>query len=290
MADWIDEDNKSVAESDSQAPKKKSKTPDLNKDISFDDKEIEKWLSEKEEMASNKCVAIIGKDGTGKSGIALDCRTAQDVKEGKKVIVLDLDGGCLPIKVKYHNNDPNIIIKDPTEYKTDVTGTQIDYERTMEKIRSVLTHLHNNREKYKNVKAVVMDGVDKLLKTAEYQMRVEEHLDVNEGVQYRYWVKRNVDYYRILEMMKKLPWDRYYITHMKETETGVAKPAWQDKTADMMFQIIMCKKRETDEKVELIAHIKKYKGKTEAEGSEMVFCEVDKVNRKANWKGIKEGF
>jgi len=288
---WLDEKPKTEATSFVKpvaTAKGTTKTSVEKKDFTFSNEEIEKWLSAKEVLASSKCVALVGKDGTGKSGIALDCRTPEEVKAGKKVIVLDLDGGCLPIKVEYHDNDPNIIIKDPTEYKTDITGTSIDYEKTMEKMRATLTYLHSNKEKYKDVKAVVLDGLDKLLKIAEYQMRIEEHLDVNAGVQYRYWVKRNVDYYRILEMMKKLPWDRYFITHMKETEKGALVPAWQTATADTMFQIISCSKRETEGKVELIAHIKKYKGKTELEGSKTTFCEVDKVNKKAKWNGIKE--
>ena len=292
MGDWIDDDTGKVEENSTKPVIKKVSTKpvsaEANKDLAFSDEEIQKWLSEKEALSSSKCVAFIGKDGTGKSGLALDCRTPEEVKAGMEVIVLDLDGGCLPIKVKYHNNDPNIIIKDPTEYKTDITGTEIDYEKTMEKMRATLVYLNRNKEKYKNVKAFVLDGVDKLLKIAEYQMRLEEHLDVNAGVQYRYWVKRNTDYYKIMDMVKKLPWDRYYITHTKTTEEGKEIANWQKTTADMVFQIIECSKKETDDKVELVAHVKKYKGRTELEGSKYTFCEVDKVNKKANWIGIKE--
>ena len=291
--DWIADEPAKATETDSQkiVVKKNATKPAIESDkreLTFSDKEIEEWLNKKETLASSKCVALVGKDGTGKSGIALDCRSPEDIKAGMKVIVLDLDGGCLPIKVKYHNNDPNIIIKDPTEYKTDITGTEIDYEKTMEKMRATLVHLYKNKEKYKNVKAIVLDGVDKLLKIAEYQMRLEEHLDVNAGVQYRYWVKRNTDYYKIMDMVKKLPWDRYYITHTKESETGETIPNWQKSTPDMVFQIIECSKKETEEKVELIAHVKKFKGRTELEGHKTVFCEVDKTNKKVNWKGIKE--
>jgi len=291
MSDWIDDDAGKVEENSMKPVRKtspKTEKEEVKKDLTFSDEEIQNWLNEKDTLASSKCVALIGKDGTGKSGLALDCRTPEEVTDGKKVIVLDLDGGCLPIKVKYHNNDPNIIIKDPTEYKTDITGTEIDYERTMEKMRATLVYLNLNREKFKDTKAIVLDGVDKLLKIAEYQMRLEEHLDVNAGVQYRYWVKRNTDYYKIMDMVKKLPWDRYYVTHTKETETGTTIPNWQTKSADMMFQIIECSKKETEGKVELIAHVKKYKGMTELEGSRYTFCEVDKTNKKANWKGIKE--
>lgn len=252
----------------------------------FSNEEIEAWMKEKSSIISTECIGIIGADGTGKSGIALDCRTPEEVKEGKKIIVLDLDGGCLPIKIKYHNNDENIIVKDPTVYKTDEEGTNVDYEATMEKIMATVTWL--NSKKDKSIKAIVLDGCDKLLKIAEYQMRIDEHIDAVGGVQLRYWNKRNISYFRILEAIKKLPCDKYFITHLKtDRDTGKIIPAWEKTTSDFLWSILECKKVEDADSVELKVHVKKYKGKTELEGTEITFCKINKTDKKVDWIGTK---
>jgi len=252
----------------------------------FSNDEIEAWMKEKSSIVSTECIGIVGTDGTGKSGIALDCRTPEEVEEGKKIIVLDLDGGCIPIKIKYHNNDENIIVKDPTVYKTDEDGTNVDYNATMEKIMATVTWLNNKKDS--NIKAVILDGCDKLLKIAEYQMRMDEHIDVNGGVQLRYWNKRNISYFRILEAIKKLPYDKYFITHLKEDrETGKTKPAWEKTTSDFLFSILECKKIEDADGVEFKVHVKKYKGKTELEGTQITFCKINKTDKKVEWIGTK---
>ena len=78
----------------------------------WSDEKIKKWLfDDAEKSSSNVCCAFVGFDGTAKSGIAMDCRSEDEKKEGWKIIIFDLDGGCAPLKVIYHDNDPNIIKK-----------------------------------------------------------------------------------------------------------------------------------------------------------------------------------
>lgn len=269
----------------------------------FTDKEIKDYLEQKELVVSNICMGIVGDDGTGKSGIALDVRTEQEIKDKKEIFVFDLDFGCAPIKLKYHNNDSNIKIYDPTEYVTDKNGIRIDYKRTMEKIKTICSYLIKNKENYPKVKTVIIDGVDRLLKIAEYQMKVEKHLQPDGRADYAYWNKRNIDYQQVMDLIKKLPWDKIYITHEKEVDkeqeelkdkirpkaTRVKlKPAWEKKSSDMMYQIIETYREDSNDKVEYKAHIRKWKGKAELEGKDIVFCTVDKTNGNVNWKGLKE--
>ena len=82
-------------------------TSELDKEkVKFSDDKIKEWLfGDMERSSSNVCCAIYGHDGTAKSGIALDSRTEEEKKQGYKLIVFDLDGGCAPLKVIYHNNE-----------------------------------------------------------------------------------------------------------------------------------------------------------------------------------------
>src|SRR3990167_1770792 len=47
------------------------------------------------------CCLIYGKDGRGKSGIALDYLSDDDIKNGKKVVIIDIDGGMTPLITTY---------------------------------------------------------------------------------------------------------------------------------------------------------------------------------------------
>ena len=257
----------------------------------FSDKEIEDWLSEPVTTSSKVCWAMYGEDGTAKTGTAMDCRTPEEVKAGKKIIFFDLDNSGAPIWEKYHNMDKNIILKDPTTYKEDVAKTEIDYYKTMEKLRASFSYLLRKQDQFKDVKAVILDGVDKLLKMAEWQMRVDNHLERDGGVQYRYWNKRNLDYFEVMEMMKRLPWDRYYITHMKYDKLGQTKvPSWQGKTADMMFQKTHHYVEDIGSTKTFKAKIMKFKTDITLEGQEIVVAEVDKDTKQYKWNGLWEVF
>ena len=140
-------------------------------------------LGDIEKSSSNVCLALYGFDETAKSGIAMDCRNDQEKKDGMKEIVFDLDSGCAPLKVIYHDNDKNIIIKNPLvrdEYK------KVDYEATFAKLKAGLDYIERNLTTMK-VKAIIFDGLDKFLKICEYSMRDDIGKSVVDGVDYRYW-------------------------------------------------------------------------------------------------------
>ena len=230
-------------------PEKKEKT-DKEK-IIFSDEKIKEWLfGMADKSSSNVCCALYGHDGTAKSGIAMDCRSEQEKKEGYKIIVFDLDGGCAPLKVIYHDNDPNIIIKNPLvrdEYK------KVDYEATFTKLKSALDFIErklieNDKSELK-LKAVIFDGIDKFLRICEYKMRDDVGKGVADGIDHRYWKIRNQAYSDIMEQIKLLDVDRYFITHLKEKKVkdGAGNmisdgwiPDWEKHTPDLMFQRVKC--------------------------------------------------
>lgn len=274
--------------------------------VIFDDKAIEKWLFNNEFFGSKVCCGIYGFDGTAKTGIALDCRSPEEIEKKMKVIIIDLDGGAKPLKAIYHNNDENIIIRNPTIRGKDSAGmTTIDYEMTFERIRSTVDYLQRNMEKL-NLKAIIFDGVDKFLKICEYSMRedvgekVKKEVGVEDGVDYRYWKIRNQKYLDIIEQIKMLDCDRYFITHLKTVDkvTGNLKttelqPDWEKHTSDMLFQKIKCWR---DEKVEdgnkvvyIKAKIEKSKTNIKLEGKEFVIAKITQKPKssESEWYGMK---
>lgn len=261
--------------------------------LKFSDEKIKNWLFDDiEKSSSNVCCALYGHDGTAKSGIAMDCRTAKEKEEGMRVVIFDLDGGCAPLKVIYHDNDKNIIIKNPLvrdEYK------KVDYEATFAKLKAALDYIERNLTKM-NIKAIVFDGLDKFLKICEYSMRETVNKTVVDGVDFRYWKIRSQKYHDVIEQIKLMDVDRYFITHLKKSyEEGDDNyyPDWEKKTPDMMFQKVRCY-RETktidgEKIVYLKAEIEKCKTNLALEGDIYTIAEIKKgIDGKttATWYGM----
>jgi hypothetical protein len=252
----------------------------------FTDEEIKKWTEESTEETSKICALIYGQDGTGKSGIALDFLTEEDIKKGNKVLVIDLDGGSRPLKETYHlNKGKNLIVLNPLCTFEAETGTEIDYLRTFGKIRAIIRYVRDNYKKEK-IKAIIFDGLSTALTYAEQQMRVERHLDPDGGVQTRFWMLRNKLFLETLEQIKVLPIAKIFIGHenfissedpTKKTSSVIMK------TSAMMFQKIKCQRINNPNSIEFIATIDKSKYSVKSEGQRIVFCEVNKAEKSFRW-------
>lgn len=259
--------------------------------IIYSDEKIKAWLlGDAEKSSSNVCIALYGFDGTAKSGIALDCRTDKEKADGMRLVVFDLDGGCAPLKVIYHDNDPNIIIKNPLVRGAD---KNVDYEETFAKLKAALDYVERNLIELK-VKAIVFDGLDKFLKVCEYSMRDDLNKTVVDGVDYRYWKLRSQKYLDVLEQVKLMDVDRYFITHLKKDyETDNWNPDWEKKTPDMMFQKVRCFREqkiiEGDKIVYLKAEIEKCKTNIAMEGKIFTIAETRQSpdgKASAKWHGL----
>src|SRR3990167_6565265 len=167
------------------------KKQEEEKNILYSNEQVKEWFNVK---YSNKVLLnllILGLDGTGKSGIAVDLLSEQDIKEGKKIVIIDLDGGNLPIIETYHKNKiNNIICINPLLTCETNEGTEIDYKRTFAKIRAVVRYIEQNYQQEK-IKAIIFDGLSTALKYAELNMRMEKHLLPDQGVSMLYWKNRN---------------------------------------------------------------------------------------------------
>jgi len=250
--------------------------------------------SKKREVRSSICAAVYGFDGTGKTGAALDCRTPEEIKEGKMVIVFDLDDGAGPDKDAYWDNDENIVILSPTEI---TEAGDIDYLASINKLKALVSYVKTEVPEEK-IKAVVLDGLDTLKKWAMYKMKLDIGLDLAGGtrIDQKEWERRNFAFLNIVIPLKNMNCDRYFITHLKavkeyrrvgdSTQLVVVDwvPDWLEGTPGMMFQKIRCERIESpDGKVVLKAKLEKCKTDLSREGKEIVLAEIDPKKGTSKW-------
>jgi len=263
----------------------------------FSNKDVKSWLdgaSTNKVTGSNICMVLYGEDGVGKSGAVLDCRTEEAIAAGKKVIVIDLDASCQPLKAKFWTDDENVIVLDPTTLLPDGT---IDYVTTYNKVLAIIRYVSDEQDSL-NLQAVILDGLDTLLKICEYVMRYED-LRIDPDVQIKdqwQWTRRNRRYNTVVILLKHLRCDRFFTTHLKEIKeyrggqlsTKEKVPDWEKQTPGIMFQRV-CLERTTSEGITTFtAKVEKAKGALELEGKEYLVAEVQ--HGKTTWKGLKELF
>ncbi len=269
------------------AKDKKEETPSPT----FTDKDMEKWVSEEETVNSTICALFVGDPKTGKSGVALDSRTEQDIKDGKKILVIEMnsDNGCKLTKKEFQKDDPNIIVKDPREFSVDLeTGDwNFDYIKTMKKIKALLMWTKTVKDKI-NLKTIVFDGADVFLsEVCENQMRIEKNLDAAGGVTYAYWKNRNKYFYDVMNLMFTIDVDKYILIHFKEDqETKKNVYHIQSQFPDKVHQIVEFRKEENASGKKLYAKIKDdRRNRPDILGKE--FLIMEDVDGKRKWNGLK---
>jgi len=246
--------------------------------------EVGKWLMSTENPNGTSCILLYGADGTGKSGLA----QASPLRGKGKMIVFDMDRSNMPIWEAYHDCDPNIIIKDPVMMGFDDDGNYtIDYLATMNKIKASLVWIRDNHEKHK-ITVVCLDGLNKLLKYAEYQMRIDTHIQVDGGVSMRYWIRRSKAFMEILEVLKGLPVHKIYIAHedfqVKDNEVVAAV---KSNTNQLMDVKCFLERKDYDDQVQFYGTVDKHKSNSAFEGKEITFLEVDKKTGKSEWNSTE---
>ena len=246
------------------------------------------------------CCSIAGNPKTGKSGTAMDCRTKQEIKDGMKVHILDLDDGCTPTWYAAWNKDSNIEIYVPYVYRKDGS---VDWNETFENCHVWLDNVRDEIAEG-NVKAVILDGVDKVNEGSSDALR--EHLvkgakrtgeiihDTDSlKVKALDWRIRNKIHDRIINPFMALQCDRFFVTHMKAIYDGVAvpvpigfEPDWHKSVPQKMLQMITITEKKKGNDTEYIARLDSCKTNPELVGKE--WC-VFRVNKDKNeWFGIPE--
>lgn len=259
----------------------------------FTPEDVKAMLDKKPvKQRSSLCAVLYGHDGVGKSGAAMDCRNEQEVKDGKQVIVIDLDGSAGPL-MKYFEYDENMKILDPIIL---TMKGDIDYVTSYNKVLAITKYLLENEDSL-NLHAVILDGLDSLLKMCEYVMRFED-LKKDPDTQIKdswQWARRNRRYLTVVLLLKRLRCDKFFTTHFKELKqwkggelsTIGFRPIWEKSTPGVMFQKIRLERNDTEGGITLFeAKVEKAKGALHLEGRSFPLAEV--TPGKTTWIGLKE--
>lgn len=220
----------------------------------------QEWKSSIERRKSRYVMGIYGLEGTAKTGVALSCRSPEEIETGSRVAIIDADDSAIPIWEECHNFDPDIRILNPLVSKKLPNGKRdVDYVDTYEHILAQIGWIEDNHES-KNIDYIIFDGIDTFLKWCEHKMKVEWYDSefVNNDQIGLDWGKRNQMYYRVVRWLKSIPANIIFTAHMnkdtsfeevnegghkkKKMVTRLSGANWhrgkQQDMADELYQII----------------------------------------------------
>ena len=260
----------------------------------------------KQEQAFMIC-GISGNPGTGKTGLALDCRT-EDEKKTHWIFVLDYDEGAEPTWRQHWANDEKVVIFNPYIFNDDMS---VDYLATADMSRYFIAMVneaittgkieHDDETiEVEAVKAIIFDGLDSWLDTTNMIARLN-HIkgkDPRAADKVKMvptqWFARNEEYKRLFKAACQLDCHKFFITHMKEVHDGFdivgTKPDWEKSTTAKLYQHLECYSEERGKSLKLFAKVKKSKTNAEVAGQSFLVMEND--NGEIKWNGlpkIKEG-
>jgi len=245
---------------------------------------------------------ISGNPGTGKTGVALDCRTEEE-RENHWLFVLDFDEGAEPTWRQHWKEDEKIVIFNPHVYNEDMT---VDYLATADMARYFIAMVNeaidngkiedgDEEVEIQAVKAIIFDGLDTWLDTTNMIARLN-HIKGGDPRQAdkvkmvpTQWYARTEEYKRLFKAACQLRCHKFFITHMKEVHDGFSivgtKPDWEKNTTAKLFQYIECKKEEKGKTFKLTAHVRKSKTNNESVGK--TFTVMESTGGKVKWAGIE---
>ena len=254
-------------------------------------------ISTKQAARSNVCALLDGDHDSLKSGIAMDCRSKKQIADGAKVGILDFDDANTPLWQEHWGSDPNIVVKNPTMFDTVEEGDglkkkEIDYERTFARAHAFITNVAVAISEGTEFAGFVCDGLDTILISAETRMREFNDLDVDDGVNFKFWNRRNKYYNELIFAIKDLGCPVYFITHLKEwqknskTKTDsrgqpVVEKTWIDghmekSTLNKMWQVIDCRQETTPDGISTYyAKVRKHKSRPDLKNQEFVTMKIE---------------
>ena len=262
----------------------------------YSDEEIEKEVYNGITDIEKLCCLVYGSDGSGKSGICLSYLTDKDIEDGKRLMIIDLDSGNVPLIQRNHRERCKkygrslgdvFLINNPEVITCTEDDVVIDYKKTFVKMRAFVNWVRNNHKEHK-IKAIIFDGLSTALKHAENQMRLDRNLDADGGVQTRFWLKRNKDFLELLGMIKNLPISSFLVSHEDFIlKIGQENSKVKEKTNALAWQKIKCERKTVGANVKFKATIDKSKYNIRKEGKQVVFAEVDVAAETYKWEAEK---
>ncbi|MDP3012959.1 MAG: hypothetical protein Q8M92_01865 [Candidatus Subteraquimicrobiales bacterium] len=234
------------------------------------------------------CALFVGRPSTGKSGTALDY--VRFLKDDERLVVVDLDAGCEENISEYYDVESDagkIQYFNPAKWTKGEVGKKrvtLDYDATMEMIRAIGVYVGEHHEEFK-IRAIILDGVSKLKQWAEYQMKLDKHMDISGDPKRKYWRIRNVDFLEILELYKSIiDVDTIFIGNDEfALEENEVKALFRD-TNDLVSQKVIFEKEETDSKIQFYARIDKSRQNFRNVGKRIEFAQLDKVDEEKDYE------
>ncbi len=263
------------------------KEPSKKTSVTFDD--IKRLIDGfQRDRKAGTCAVFYGERGTGKTGAAIDCRTEEEKKQGKKVLIIDVDGNAKDTVSAYWKNDLNVMLVDPlilVDEKVDPLQTYETIKVTVQYAKSIQSEL----------KCIIFDGLDRFLKICEDVMRQEYlHIPIGQRVAAFDWGIRNELFDMPLYLMRTLNTMRIFITHMKvpmklvqgHLVEGEARPDFQRQFPNSVVQELYFEKVFSNGVTTMKATVKKSNSKIELEGRQFIIGTNSKEG--AKWNGLKE--
>ena len=249
---------------------------------------------------SGICAGLWGLNDTLKSGNSIDCRSKKQIKDHALVMVIDLDDANETIWEDHWDSSPDIRVMNPTVWKKSEVDEkrEIDYDKTLKVIHAIVAGIEDMIKNGTEVAATIFDGLDKLLDNSENTMRMDKQLEIDEGVTFAFWRRRNKYFLDIVKATKSLTCARYFITHSKKVQKKKTNQAgqevvvkeweeadWHKSVPDEMWQVITCHKEENlDGDTTYSAKVVKFKGRPELVGSTHTTMTVK--NGKVKFRGL----
>ena len=210
--------------------------------------------SQKVQKKPSIFMGVWGDENTGKTTFSINCRTVDEIIDGKKVYIIDLDDNAEPIVDTYFSEEKDETVILFNNLKVLDEEGQIDDKKTEANLRGHIKMIYEDvKSNPEGTKAVIFDGLDSWLKICENIMRDHElKLDPTAKPSLFNWGLRNKRYLGLLIVFSQIPCDRYVIAHDKEKKILVDKelqtmgiiPDWEKKTPSMLSQIVQMTRHE----------------------------------------------
>tara|TARA_R110000824_G_scaffold196128_8_gene379192 strand:- start:3627 stop:4472 length:846 start_codon:yes stop_codon:yes gene_type:complete len=242
-----------------------------------------------ERHRANLCTLIYGEAKTGKSGVALDTRTKEEIKNGTILMVLDFDNGSEPTWRANWDSDPTIEILNPIVRDEDGYP---DLNKTIELAEAFIVIAKERTSAGQHVK-FIFDGVDRWLRLC-FLVMTEDKRSTQAKFLPILWGNRNKVYEDLMEKITDgLDCDRFFITHMKEVYEGINNPTPTGKvpnlrssTMDKMNEVIEISRKDIGKKSVYTARVQDSKRQPAIVNKEFNFLTIE--NGKVKWSSIKD--
>ena len=266
---------------------------------------------------SSVLCAIVGHDGTGKTGLAMDAHMNK-YTENEMMWVVDHDNGGLSCKQAHYGDSDRIRLWSPWVYQEE-DRTAYDYPATHQRIMGIMRYSIEYATKQREegfegapLKSLLVTAIDQFDQLCMYNMKIYDldmkakdaieasQTKLNKDIGWN-WGIRTTRFKQLTALCQKLNLlgvDVYWETHLKVDTEGVGydgwKIAWEKNATNDMFQIIWCSEtviRDRDGKVtgesKYIANFFKSKTNPDLKNQKRLYF-VTKEGEKAQWFGLPE--